>query len=87
MNGRWGLVCPDALDKVDARVLCKSLSKEFLQSLGSARSSYRGPRYGGSLVCRGSENRMEECDIQLRQVSSCDGGADAAIICTTGKEF
>uniref|UniRef100_A0A8C9R5F8 Neurotrypsin n=1 Tax=Scleropages formosus TaxID=113540 RepID=A0A8C9R5F8_SCLFO len=82
-NGRWGTICDDRWDDIDAEVVCRQLG---LGGIPKAWSwAHFGPGEGPILLnnvqCTGNELSLEECPHSGWEQHSCDHMEDAGVSC------
>jgi lysyl oxidase-like protein 2/3/4 len=82
INGVWGLVCADGFDRNQGQVICRGLHRQFFHSYSTSQANYRGRRYHGTMRCRGTERKPEDCVFQYTPVSSCPSG-EVAVQCAS----
>ncbi|XP_067396954.1 deleted in malignant brain tumors 1 protein-like, partial [Emydura macquarii macquarii] len=83
-NQRWGTVCDDNWDLIDAGVVCRQLG------CGMASSAPWRARFGrGSELiwlddvhCTGTEASLTECRAKAWGVHNCYHGQDAGVVCS-----
>ena len=84
-NGtRYGTVCDDRWDVLDARVVCRQLGYSgeavALKRAFFGSSSSR-PIYLDNVRCNGSENSLLNCASNEVGVNDCDHSEDAGVRC------
>nr|XP_020663048.1 soluble scavenger receptor cysteine-rich domain-containing protein SSC5D-like isoform X1 [Pogona vitticeps] len=81
---RWGTVCDDGWDLVDAAVVCRELGCGApLLSPGNARyGPGSGPIWLDDVNCTGSEFTLRRCRSQPWGKHNCNHHEDASVICT-----
>ena len=85
IGGRYGTVCDDRWDELDARVVCRYLGysgeavplKQAL--LGSSPSR---PIHLDNVRCNGSESSLLSCASNPVGMNNCDHSEDAGVKCT-----
>ncbi|XP_072338925.1 scavenger receptor cysteine-rich domain-containing protein DMBT1-like [Scyliorhinus torazame] len=83
-NNRWGTVCDDSWDLVDANVVCRQ------RWCGSALSASGGAAFGqgegviwlDEVKCTGNESFLSDCPSSSSARPDCDHKEDAAVICS-----
>ncbi|XP_060086246.1 deleted in malignant brain tumors 1 protein-like [Ylistrum balloti] len=84
LNGRWGTVCDDLWDEVDAEVVCNMLgfTNGTAKGVGNA---YFGQGSGSIVMddveCIGTEKNLAQCVFGGFGVHDCDHSEDAGVIC------
>lgn len=82
-EGRWGTVCDDYWDTVDATVVCGSLG--YASGLAVRSIDYgegEGVIWLDNVECIGTESRLEDCPAAKWGVSDCSHGEDAGAVCS-----
>ncbi|XP_036840121.1 neurotrypsin-like [Oncorhynchus mykiss] len=82
-DGRWGTICDDQWDDIDAEVVCRQLG------LGGVPKAWTwahfgqgsGPIFLDRLQCTGNELSLEECPHNNWQQHNCDHMEDAGVSC------
>ncbi|KAL4612949.1 neurotrypsin-like [Arapaima gigas] len=83
-NGRWGTICDDKWDDVDAEVVCRQLG------LGGIPKAWSWAHFGqgsGSILldavqCSGNELSLDECPHGGWEQHNCDHMEDAGVSCS-----
>lgn len=84
LDGVWGRVLDDAWDLSGARVVCRQLG------CGQADRAYDAPapRRGAVPVglsrarCRGTENRLTQCNVSASPLVPSGASRDAGVVCS-----
>ncbi|XP_056148259.1 neurotrypsin [Lampris incognitus] len=82
-DGRWGTICDDQWDDVDAEVVCRQLG------LGGVPKAWKwahfgqgsGPIFLDGVQCSGNELSLEECSHNDWEQHNCDHMEDASVSC------
>ncbi|MFT7805964.1 neurotrypsin [Arapaima gigas] len=82
-NGRWGTICDDQWDDIDAEVVCRQLG------LGGVPKAWswahfgpgKGPILLDNMQCTGNELSLEECLHSGWEQHNCDHMEDAGVSC------
>ncbi|KAK5853477.1 hypothetical protein PBY51_014624 [Eleginops maclovinus] len=82
-DGRWGTICDDRWDDIDAEVVCRQLG------LGGVAKAWTlahfgqgaGPIFLDGVECSGNELSLEECPHNLWEQHNCDHIKDAGVSC------
>lgn len=82
-NGLWGTVCDDEWDMRDAGVICRQLG--YVKALSVSHSAYygmgMGPIWMDNVKCVGNETRLQDCPFKGWNVTDCNHGNDAGVVC------
>lgn len=85
-NGTWGGVCDNDWDVTDANVVCRQLG--FPGGVAATTSAASGAEAGKiwmhSLRCTGNESSLTDCSHGGWEISNCDHGHSAGVICNRG---
>ncbi|NWZ27641.1 DMBT1 protein, partial [Asarcornis scutulata] len=80
---RWGTVCDDDWDLVDAEVVCRQLGCG--KALSAPHRAYFGqgsdPIWLDNINCTGTEAALSECMATPWGVHNCGHGEDAGVVC------
>ncbi|XP_029926880.1 neurotrypsin [Myripristis murdjan] len=82
-NGKWGTICDDQWDDIDAEVVCRQLG------LGGVAKAWTwahfgqgsGPIFLDGVQCTGNELSLEECPHNNWEQHNCDHMEDAGVSC------
>ncbi|KAM6974442.1 T-cell differentiation antigen CD6-like [Tautogolabrus adspersus] len=83
-NGRWGTVCDDQWDLLDADVVCAQLGCGYAISVTGQGGSFppgRGPIHLDELNCTGKEEHLWACPA-AQDESDCGHKEDAGVVCS-----
>ena len=84
IGGRYGTVCDDHWDELDARVVCRQLGYSgeavALKRAFFGRSLSR-PIYLDNVGCNGSEPSLLNCAANEVGINNCDHSEDAGVRC------
>ncbi|NWH19309.1 DMBT1 protein, partial [Grus americana] len=88
-NKRWGTVCDDSWDLLDAEVVCRQLD------CGRALSAPGGGQFGrgdgiiwmDETNCTGMENALSTCWARPWGINNCYHGEDAGVVCSAVSSF
>ena len=84
IGGRYGTVCDDHWDELDARVVCRQLGYSGgavpLKQAFFGSSSSR-PIYLDNVGCNGSEHSLLNCTANEVGMNNCDHSEDAGVRC------
>ncbi|XP_074423582.1 scavenger receptor cysteine-rich domain-containing protein DMBT1-like isoform X1 [Larus michahellis] len=83
-SGRWGTVCDDSWDFMDAKVVCQQLDCGVV--ISAPRRAYfgegQGPIWLDNVHCTGTEAALSECRANTWGVHGCEHGEDAGVVCS-----
>jgi len=84
IGGRYGTVCDDHWDELDARVICRQLG--YSGGAVALKRAFFGsspsrPIYLDNVGCNGSEPSLLNCTANEVGVSNCDHSEDAGVRC------
>ncbi|KAF7652733.1 hypothetical protein LDENG_00092850, partial [Lucifuga dentata] len=82
-DGRWGTICDDQWDDVDAEVVCRQLG---LRGVAKAWTwahfgQGSGPIFLDGVQCTGNELSLDECPHNNWEQHNCDHMEDAGVSC------
>ncbi|NXW37374.1 DMBT1 protein, partial [Phaetusa simplex] len=81
---RWGTVCDDSWDFMDAKVVCRQLDCGVV--ISAPRRAYfgegQGPIWLDNVRCTGTEAALSECRANTWGVHGCEHGEDASVVCS-----
>ena len=83
-NGKWGTVCDDGWDLVDAEVTCRELGYPGAVSPHCCAHFGQGPGtiWLDDVRCRGNESSVSDClHSDWGSLRSCVHGEDAGVTC------
>ncbi|NXC76448.1 DMBT1 protein, partial [Anhinga anhinga] len=83
-NEKWGTVCDDSWDFVDAKVVCRQLDCGMVVS-APWRAHFgqgQGPIWLDDVHCMGTEAALSECRAKGWGVRGCEHGEDASVVCS-----
>ena len=87
--GKWGTVCDDEFENVDARVACAMFSRSPVAHAMAFGSAYSGqgtdPTWLDDVVCSGTESSIFSCGHMGFGLEDCSHGEDVAIYCQWNK--
>lgn len=83
-RGRWGTVCDNLWNLLDAHVVCRALGYEnATQALGRAAfGPGKGPIMLDEVECTGNESSLANCSSLGWMVSHCGHEKDAGVVCS-----
>ncbi|NXA56657.1 DMBT1 protein, partial [Nothocercus julius] len=83
-EGRWGTVCDDDWDMLDAAVLCRELGCGTALSAPSGAwfGEGSGPIWLNGLRCQGTEERLAQCRHRGWRKHVCAHEEDASAVCS-----
>ncbi|XP_023675980.1 neurotrypsin isoform X1 [Paramormyrops kingsleyae] len=83
-NGRWGTVCDDKWDDVDAEVVCRQLGLGGIPKAWSWAhfGQGSGPIMLDAVQCSGNELSLDECAHGGWEQHNCDHMEDAGVSCS-----
>ncbi|KAI8514232.1 Neurotrypsin [Branchiostoma belcheri] len=87
-QGKWGTVCDDQWDLMDARVVCRRLGyPDAISALPLAHfGEGSGPVWLDDLVCEGNESGLSECGHNGLGVENCEHSEDAGVVCAPSSD-
>jgi len=80
---RWGTVCDDSWDRVDASVACRQLGYSGHNATAYSFARYgqgTGPIHMDNVACTGTENALLNCTYDSDS-SDCSHREDASVLC------
>uniref|UniRef100_A0A8C0Q2T1 Calcium activated nucleotidase 1 n=1 Tax=Canis lupus familiaris TaxID=9615 RepID=A0A8C0Q2T1_CANLF len=85
-SGRWGTVCDNLWDLMDASVVCRALGFEnATEALGGAAfGPGKGPIMLDEVECTGTEPSLANCTSLGWMKSNCRHNQDAGVVCSNG---
>ena len=82
-EGRWGAICSNNWNIVDARIFCRQLGYKDVVMI--TRNSYHGngsqPSWMNNVRCLGVEKRIEDCPFDGWYERRCSERESAGAIC------
>ncbi len=83
VQGRWGTVCSEGWDRVDAGVACRQLGHAIAtEAPGGARFGRgQGPIWMSEVDCGGAEPQLTACPYPGPGLHQCNHGGDASAVC------
>ncbi|XP_015121135.1 lysyl oxidase homolog 3 [Diachasma alloeum] len=87
-DGKWGSVCDDEWDHLEATVVCRQLGFEgALEATGNSRFGQARRRFWmDNIFCDGREDYLGKCRFDGWGNSDCQSNEAAGVICTHDKE-
>jgi len=87
-NGKWGTVCDDGWDDVDAGVVCRQLgfgsSGTAIRSAGFGQGS--GSIWLDNVMCTGNESTLASCGhLGVNVTRNCSHSENARVNCCRGQ--
>ena len=83
---KWGTICDDHWDDLDARVVCRQLGYFGGKAVRKAKYGQgEGPIWFDNVKCNGSEGTLFECEHRGIGTHNCNHKEDVGVICQ-GKE-
>ncbi|XP_032675495.1 lysyl oxidase homolog 3A-like [Odontomachus brunneus] len=87
-DGKWGSVCDDEWDDLDADVVCRQLG--FNGAIRATTNGHFGQarrRYWmDNVYCDGTEDELAKCRFDSWGVSDCDSNEAAGVVCVHDEE-
>ncbi|NXS47337.1 DMBT1 protein, partial [Balaeniceps rex] len=83
-NEKWGSVCDDSWDFMDAKVVCRQLDCGMVVS-APRRAHFgqgQGPIWLDNVYCMGTEAALSECRAKGWGVHGCKHQEDAGVVCS-----
>lgn len=87
-NGKWGSICDDEWDYLEANVVCRQLGFDGAIKpttnghFGQARRKY----WMDNIYCDGTEQELSKCRFDGWGSSDCESGEAAGVICSHDEE-
>ena len=85
VDGQWGTVCDDRWNLADGVVACQQLGYGTVYDTLHQRpfgSNEDLPILVDELACRGTEDRIQDCNARFGNTShNCDHSEDAGLVC------
>ena len=87
-DGKWGTVCDDKFDIVDANVICRMLGSEKATDIyTSGGGDDSSPIWLDDIDCKGEEKTILECLHDGFGNSNCRHMEDVGVICAPPGEY
>ncbi|NXL53169.1 DMBT1 protein, partial [Podilymbus podiceps] len=83
-NEKWGTVCDDGWDFVDAKVVCRQLDCGVVVS-APRRAHFgqgQGPIWMDNVHCLGTEDALSECRTKGWGIHGCKHKEDSSVVCS-----
>ncbi|NXQ91191.1 DMBT1 protein, partial [Nyctibius grandis] len=83
-NEKWGTVCDDSWDFVDAKVVCRQLDCGVVVS-APRRAHFgqgQGPIWLDDVHCVGTEAALSNCRAKNWGIHGCEHAEDAGVVCS-----
>ncbi|XP_043268509.1 lysyl oxidase homolog 2B-like [Venturia canescens] len=82
-NGKWGSICDDEWDFLEATVVCRQLGyEEAIRATGSGQfGQARRHFWMDNVYCDGTENHLSKCRFDGWGISDCESGEAAGVVC------
>ncbi|NXG55958.1 DMBT1 protein, partial [Hemiprocne comata] len=84
LRDRWGTVCDDSWDFLDAKVVCRQLGCGVVVS-APRRAQFgqgQGPIWLENVHCSGTEAGLSECRASSWGLHGCGHQEDASVVCS-----